>query len=314
MKIFRVLRQNTLLNYILRTAFKKSSRLSTSIHEFLIKRWSPSGVMDCNFGSYEFKYYSKCDDGLPHYFYYDFPYNETADLNLFIELSKKSTTIIDIGANTGLFSVLASKANPKAQIHAIEPYHVNAARMNLNLNLNGITNVMVHEMALGENNGKIDIAVPANQTVTDVSSVNSSFSKSLSGDLEWSSQTVDIRTLDSLIEEHKWNINLIKCDVETFEMSVFKGADQVLKKNRPTIIFECFLDEERKEFFNQVLAQYDYYVYIILEQGLVYVREGFIDFSYGLNYLITPVKPIHTFVSYKNKEALWKGVLLHPSE
>lgn len=107
-------------------------------------------------------------------------------------------------------------------------------------------------------------------------------------------------------------INLIKCDVETFEMSVFKGAERVLEENKPTIIFECFLDDERKLFFNNILKKHNYYAYLILEQGVVYIQEGFINASYGINYLITPVKPSKTFLSYKSVKELWKELLLHP--
>lgn len=283
------------------------------MHLFLIRRWTTSGVLDCSFEQYKFKYYNECDDGIPLYFYYDLPYSEKADLNLFIELSKKSETIVDIGANTGLFSVLASVVNPKSTIHAVEPYGINAERMSVNLGLNAAKNVTVHEIALGEEEGTIQLAIPDNKSITDVSSVNGTFSQSIYPDIVWSSQTVTIKSLDQFVRENKLRIDLMKCDVETFEMAVFKGAKGVLETDKPTIIFECFLDEERKLFFNNILTTYNYYVYLILEQGVVYMQEGFADASFGLNYLITPVKPSQTFISYKNVEDLWKNLLLRPA-
>ena len=126
----------------------------------------------------------------------------------------------------------------------------------------------------------------------------------------WESQVVPLTTLDSFALENKITIDLIKCDVETFEMSVFKGAERILTEDKPTILFECFLDDERKLFFNNVLRKHNYYVYLMLEQGVVYIQEGFVNASYGLNYLITPVKPTKTFINYQNIEDLWKGLLL----
>lgn len=313
MGILQNIRKNNLVNMLFRKTLKKSSELSVKINSFLINRWSPSGVLNCTFGEYKFKYYNNCDDGLAHYFYYNIPYQEKADLNLFIELSKKSMTIVDIGANTGLFSVLASTVNSKSKIYSIEPYSINAKRMKINLDLNSAINVSVHEIAIGENEGEIQITIPKNKSITDVSSANSDFSKSIYPDILWDTQKVKINSLDFFAKENKIKINLIKCDVESFEMSVFKGAERVLIEDKPTIIFECFLDDERKLFFNNVLKQYNYYAYLILEQGLVYIQEGFVNVSDGLNYLITPVKPSKTFISYKNVDELWKELLLNPA-
>lgn len=310
MNFLRMIRRNKIVNGVFRKILKKSSALSVQIHSFLIHRWPPSGNLDCNFGPYQFKYFNQCDDGLALYFYYGLPYPEKADLNLFLELSKKSKCIVDIGANTGLFSVLASKVNPKSNIYAFEPYSVNAERMNMNLRLNSANNVTLYEFAIGDKDGEIQISIPKNKSITDVSSVNQGFSKKIYPEIVWESQVVPLKTLDSFALENNITIDLIKCDVETFEMSVFKGAERILAEDKPTILFECFLDDERKLFFNNVLRKHNYYVYLMLEQGVVYIQEGFVNASYGLNYLITPVKPTKTFINYQNIEDLWKGLLL----
>jgi hypothetical protein len=96
-------------------------------------------------------------------------------------------------------------------------------------------------------------------------------------------------------------------------MAVFEGAQHILNKDRPTIIFECFLDEERKIFFNRLLQEYQYYVYLILENGIVYTPEGFVDSGYGLNYLITPKKPPSTYLSCKDSSMLVEVLLERPN-
>lgn len=189
------------------------------------------------------------------YLYYELPYHEKADLTLFLTLSGQAKTIVDIGANTGLFSVLASLSNPQASIYSFEPYRVNAGRMKDNLDLNGIRNVTVFEMAIGESDGEVDFAVPANEAITDVSSVNQDFSRSIYPDVKWGSSTVKVSRLDRMAQENGWKVDLIKCDVESFEMSVFKGADRILTEDRPAILFECFLDQERQTFFQRITRQ-----------------------------------------------------------
>lgn len=310
MSLLKKIRNNNIANSLLRNILKKSSTLSTEIHRFLINRWPPSGIIDCNFNEYNFKLYNKCDDGLPKYFFYNLPYQEKSDLKLFIELSKKSECIVDIGANTGLFSVLSSIANSNSRIYSIEPYRINAERMKVNLNLNYAKNVSVHELAIGDINGEIQLSIPENNSITDVSSINRNFSKKIYPYIKWSSQNVKIKTLDDFAIENKIQINLIKCDVETYEMPVFKGADRILRESKPTIIFECFLDDERKIFFNNILVKYNYYVYLILDQGVVHLPEGFTDYSIGLNYLITPIKPSQSFIRYNDVDRLCEALLL----
>ncbi|PKR81411.1 hypothetical protein CW751_04970 [Brumimicrobium salinarum] len=49
---------------------------------------------------------------------------------------------------------------------------------------------------------------------------------------------VELKTLDSVIPD-KENIHFIKIDVEGGEFGVLKGAQQLLEKNKPIILFEC---------------------------------------------------------------------------
>ncbi|MEQ1732488.1 MAG: FkbM family methyltransferase [Bacteroidia bacterium] len=52
--------------------------------------------------------------------------------------------------------------------------------------------------------------------------------------------TVELKTLDEVIDK-SLKINFIKIDVEGGEFGVLKGAEQLLKKNKPIIVFECGL-------------------------------------------------------------------------
>jgi len=310
MSILHSFRKNKSVNKLVRSILKNSSKLSTKMHSFLINRWPISGVIDCSFDQYKFKYYNECDDDLPQKFYYNIPYHEKANLNLFIALSRKSKTIADIGANTGLFSILASIANPESEIFAFEPYAANAERMKINLKLNSITNIKLYEMAIGESDGEIELAVPKDNSVTDVASVDMNFSKIFYPQKQWHYQRVKVKSIDSFSKENNVHFNLIKCDVETFEMSVFLGAQRILEEDKPTILFESFFDEEGKVFFNNLLSKHKYYSYMILEQGVVYTPEGFVNSSYGSNYLMTPVKPSKTFIDFSEPEELCNSLLL----
>lgn len=295
--MLRSIRNIEVINKLFRSILLSFKRITNRFIDFTERRWPVNGVISFSKADIDFKFYNECDDGLVNDFFYDRKYDEDADLILFSTLARHSKTIVDIGANTGLFSVLSSVANRSAAIYAIEPYSPNFIRLNINLKLNDCSNVKPLQAAMGESVGSIEMTVPANNSITDVSSVNGDFSQKIYPDMVWKKETVKLETLDNIKQTNSLTIDLIKCDVESYEMSVFKGMDQVLKEDRPAILFECFVDEERREFFNEILVKYNYYIYGVLSEGLVYLNTGIQDTS-TLNYLLSPVPPQRNFMSY----------------
>ena len=45
--------------------------------------------------------------------------------------------------------------------------------------------------------------------------------------------------LDSFFASRTQPVSLIKCDVEGHEGEVFRGAEQLLRQDRPILLFEC---------------------------------------------------------------------------
>jgi FkbM family methyltransferase len=313
-RALRKIRKIEIVNLIVRTVLKTIPPTTFKVFDNFQKRWPVYGLVDCEFKDVKFKMYNQGDDGLVHYFFYGLKYYEESDLFLFKELSKASKCVLDIGANTGLYSIISSISNSELDIYAFEPYPINTERLRTNLKANGIENkVKVVSEALGENVGDIKISIPENMSITSVASVSNEFSRNIHPDLKWKTITVPVNTLDNFKRNIKKSIDLIKCDVETFEMSVFKGAFDTLEKDRPTIIFESFLDSERIEFFNNILRKFNYYLYLILENGIVYSENGFSE-NHGLNFLITPVKPVRTFLGYNHIDLIKTAILLRPTK
>jgi FkbM family methyltransferase len=308
-RLLKKIREIELINKAIRLILLTVPKEILKIFTELQKRWPVSGTVDCEFKDIKFKMYSKCDDGLAHYFFYKAKYFEESDLFLFKELSKSVNCVLDIGANTGLYSIVSSITNPHLEIYAFEPYPVNAERMRVNLNANNLKSVQLLQEAVGDKVGYVDIAIPANHTITDVASVELQHSKRSHPELNWKTVTVPVNTIDNFQKSLRLPIDLIKCDVETFEMAVFKGAYDTLKSNKPTIIFESILDEERRVFFNAILQNFNYYLYLILDGGIVYSENGFSE-NYGLNFLITPMKPKRNFISYNQLDLLRTELLL----
>ena len=305
--MLRSVRNIGVINKLFRSILLSVKRLA----DLADKRWPVNGVIPLSKAGIEFKMYNECDDGLVSDFFYSRKYDEDADLILFSALARHSKTIIDIGANTGLFSVLSSVANRATTIYAIEPYTPNFTRLNINLKLNDCSNVKPLQVAIGEAIGSIEMTVPGNNSITDVSSVNGDFSKKIYPDMVWKKETVKLETLDNIKQTNKLAIDLVKCDVESYEMSVFKGMDQVLQQDRPAILFECFVDEERQKFFNEILTKYNYYIYGVLSEGVVYLNNGLENTS-TLNYLLSPVVPKDNFLTFEQIASHPERILVRP--
>jgi FkbM family methyltransferase len=298
--MLKAIRKVTFINVFFRTLLRSLEHIFSSLFNFFIARWPTSGIIDCTFAGYDFKLYNECDDGLVDVLYYGKKHQEESDLKLFTILAKHARVIIDIGANTGSFSILSAAVNKNACIYAIEPYSPNFARLNINLKINDCKNVKPLQVAMGESTGTVEFTVPESNAISEVSSINGEFSKSMYPDLTWKKEIVTLETMDHVRASNSiGKINLIKCDVETYEMNVFRGMDQILREDRPTILFECFLNHERQEFFNDVQKKYNYYVYGVLTEGLVYLNNGFEKNVGGLNYLLSPVPPQRNFINYE---------------
>lgn len=70
-----------------------------------------------------------------------------------LRLSKKDSVVIDVGAYIGTFSMYASR-EISGRVFAIESYHLGAAFIRANLELNNIDNVVVIEKALALHDGE----------------------------------------------------------------------------------------------------------------------------------------------------------------
>lgn len=115
-------------------------------------------------------------------------------------------TIIDIGANTGIFSLYASRLFPDAMIYAYEPFQVNYDNLVKNIELNKAKNIIPIKMAVTGTGNNISMACPGN---------NSGAASQFHG-INILTKSVPSITLNSLTESHP-DSDLIKMDIESME-------------------------------------------------------------------------------------------------
>lgn len=128
-------------------------------------------------------------------------------------------TVVDIGANVGIWSLLAAKRG--ARVHAFEPVPALAERLRAHV---AGTTVVVHEIALAAEEGSRPFfAVPDGNTGA------SSLSRR-DGSVEIRVQST---TLDAVVDR----ADLLKVDVEGAELLVFRGAWRLLSSDDAPIVF-----------------------------------------------------------------------------
>lgn len=106
------------------------------------------------------------------------------------------------------------------------------------------------EKALGNTTREVNFSIPADGSIADTSSANGEFSRATyEGTIDWKEIKVPQVTLDSFIDDPQLKtVELLKLDVEGYEMEVLEGANVFLKKFSPVIFCEILLDEKRKFF------------------------------------------------------------------
>ncbi|MDO1449794.1 FkbM family methyltransferase [Rhodocytophaga aerolata] len=158
----------------------------------------------------------------------NFGYTEVAITIFMLHYLQEGDTVIDVGTHFGYEAMLvAHLLGNKGKIICFEP---NPSSYKLaESNLKKIHSVKLYQAAVADKPGRMfiqnkDISESAFNTITDKSDNDS--------------VEVDVKTLDGLLNSYN-KIDLIKCDVEGFEIEVIKGAANLLERDRPTLILEA---------------------------------------------------------------------------
>jgi FkbM family methyltransferase len=159
---------------------------------------------------------------------------ENPELAFVLGNLKPGFTFVDLGANAGLFSVIAAKqVGATGLVYSIEPGQREQRLLRQNVELNRLTNVICIDQAVSDSEGEAEFAVSQDGAMNSLAK-NSHPGQKI---IEW--KKVQLTTLDRLVEQHRIaNIDFIKMDVEGAEVNVLAGAGETIRRFRPLIMCE----------------------------------------------------------------------------
>ena len=173
-------------------------------------------------------------------------YFETQQVNIYSKIVKPGMIVVDAGANIGLYSLIASKiVGREGKVISFEPSKETYHRLQKNIALNKIFNILTENKGLGDNlNEKLvlrqDVGygdaerylLPMNEepiiTLKNVNEIKIA-------------EEISIVTLDNYLTKiNQSKIDFLKIDTEGFEYYILRGAKQTLINNPEIIILmEC---------------------------------------------------------------------------
>lgn len=174
----------------------------------------------------------------------------------------KGDTVLDIGANIGFHTLYFSElVGNTGKVIAFEPILSTFSVLTTNVKLNDFENIILKNIALGDENKILEIYVDNNNQNP---GENNLFTKG--------NTLIDCKKGDDILANVK--VDFIKIDVEGYELFALKGLFNTLQNHRPKIVFEYdknyqLKNNEKATVLFDYLSQFDYSFYKIERKSML---------------------------------------------
>mgnify|MGYP001258121299 CR=1 FL=1 len=207
---------------------------------------------------------------------------EPVSTKIWMLLSRNSNVILDIGANTGVFALIASAVSPTATIVAVEPVEriYRKLKANVALNNNKIQTLLA---LVSDHTGKATLYDQPHQEHV----------YSVSAEQDWNPKNSNLIPIeldsftvaDILKNIDRDHVDLLKIDVETHEPAVLRGFADLIRKDRPSMLIEI-LNEKVASEVSEIIKGLDYVYFNIDDVTWPPPQVATLAKSEHLNFLI----------------------------
>jgi len=183
-------------------------------------------------------------------------------LKIFFRLAKTAEVVFDIGANTGLYSMVAALANPELQIHAFEIVPEVMIALQRNFFRNDIHfRSECHFYGIGKEGAML--TMPLGNEGSGLPTTLSSRTRFDSG------VRVKTRSLNSLAALLRDRSRvLIKIDAEGTEDEIFASGEAFIQAFRPDILCEILPAESAADEIQAIVQRHAYRTYQVQDDRL----------------------------------------------
>jgi FkbM family methyltransferase len=138
-------------------------------------------------------------------------------------------TVVDIGSNIGYYALMESRlVGSSGKVVAIEPVPQNAAQLRDNVRSNGCDNIEIHQLAIGRQSGTQPVYLSGKSN-----------HHSLLPTPSVPTVMVEVATLDDLVSASRLSsVQLIRMDLEGYEVEILDGMRQTLQQYGPRLLVE----------------------------------------------------------------------------
>ena len=202
-------------------------------------------------------------------------------LNQLLDNINEKASVLDVGANLGVFTTNAARHINVSSVYAIEPGWDTFNHLLQNLKIQGVSDkCKVINAAVSDTIGKIDLYSGNGMSETFNILGNKTGETKLN--------TVDCVTLDYLLELLDTTFDIIKIDVEGAEIFVLKGGSEAISKSQAAM-----LEIHTNNTFNEMLQlakQNNWNVFCLKNLHSMDLNDPKINFCYQV--LIVPQNSI----------------------
>ena len=214
-------------------------------------------------------------DGISQRLIFEHEY-EPVMTGVFKQVVKEGMKVVDVGANIGYYSLLASKlVGNKGVVYAFEPETENYACLLVNRAINNMSNIIGIKKAVSDGNGTAELIVSSQES-------GAHSLVDCRGKVK-EKVMVETVTLDSFFPYG--GVDVIKSDTEDNEVAVLRGAQGIIAQNDKIKVFVEYYPPGVKAsghepsdfwlFLHQLGFEYIY----LMDEQLKIVRRSDFDFA-----------------------------------
>lgn len=159
---------------------------------------------------------------------------------MFRELLPSSGVVIDVGAHAGQFTKLFAELVPQGRVVAFEPSSYARRILSTVVAAKRLANVTVVPAGLSDTARRSELAIPLKASGSfgyGLSHLGAEIARPVVR------ESVDLLTLDGYMDDAGPDrVDLIKADIEGWEVRLIKGASETIARHRPAIVLEIVSD------------------------------------------------------------------------